>query len=58
MIVSSVGGVAFFYGKKQASWKPMIGGIVLFVLPFVVPKVVPQAIGAVLVVAALYVFRD
>ena len=57
-IVSSVGFVAFIYGKKRASWKAMAGGAVLLALPFVVQKVMPLSVGGLLILSAMYIFRD
>ena len=58
ILFSFIGSIAFMYGKKQASFKPMIIGIVLVVYPwFVTTTWLVYAIGIVLTVA-LFVFND
>ena len=52
----SIGFAAFIYGKKQASFKPMIIGIFLMVYPYFVPNTVAvYAVGAALTVT-LFIF--
>ena len=58
LIFGSIGFVAFVYGKKLGSAKPMGIGLVLMIYPYLVPNTVAVfAIGIVLT-AALYFFRD
>ena len=57
-IFGSVGFVAFIYGKKQVSWKPMVGGIALMGLPYLLQDPVALCSAGTLILAALYVFRD
>lgn len=58
LFFSSVGFVAFFYGKKQGLWKTAVIGIALMVYPFFVPNAwLMYGIGAALS-AALFFFRD
>ena len=58
MAASSIGFVVFIYGKKQAAWKPMAGGGLLFVLPYLLQRTAPLLVASGLVLAALYIFRD
>ena len=58
MVFGSVGFVAFMYGKKQASWKPMAWGITLMALPYLVQEATALWVGGALILAAMYVFRD
>ena len=58
LIFGSIGFIAFFYGKKQASWKPLAIGIILMAYPYFVPGTfLMYAIGIGLT-AALYIFRE
>ncbi len=58
LIFSSVGFVAFVYGKRMNFWKAMLIGIALMVYPlFVSTDVLLYSLGAVLT-AALFVWRD
>jgi hypothetical protein len=34
LLFSSIGFVAFIYGKKQHLWRPMFGGLALMVMPY------------------------
>ena len=58
IILGGVGFVVFIYGKKQASLKPMIGGLVLMVLPYVLQQTMQLVLASVLIFVAMYVFRD
>ncbi len=58
IIFGSIGFGAFLYGKKQASAKLMIIGILLMVYPyFVSNRIALYAIGF-LLTASLFIFRD
>ena len=58
LIFSSVGFIAFVYGKRMHFWKSMVIGIALMVYPLFVPtNVLLYSLGA-LLTAALFVFRD
>ena len=46
------------YGKKQVSWKPMVGGAALMGLPYLLTDTVALCAAGALLLAALYVFRD
>ena len=57
-LFGGIGFIAFCYGKKISSWKPMALGILLMVYPYFVSNALATyAIGAGLC-AALYFFRD
>ena len=58
MVFGSVGFVAFVYGKKLNQWKPMVGGAVLMALPYMLQQATALWAGGLLVLAAMYVFRD
>ena len=58
LIFGSIGFVAFVYGKKQASFKPMGIGFALMAYPYFIPNTIAiYAIGIVLT-ASLFLFRD
>ncbi len=57
ILFGSVGFVAFVYGKKTASFKPMVLGIALMVFPYFVSNTAAMyGIGSVLT-AALFIAR-
>ncbi len=58
LIFSSVGFVAFVYGKRMHFWKAMFLGIALMVYPlFVSTDALLYSLGAILT-AALFIWRD
>ncbi|MDQ6626448.1 MAG: hypothetical protein M3Y69_09990 [Verrucomicrobiota bacterium] len=58
LIFSSIGLIAFVYGKRMHVWKPMFIGLGLMAYPyFVSTDVLLYSLGAVLT-AALFLFRD
>ena len=58
VIFGAIGFAAFIYGKKQASFKPMVIGIALMAFPYFISNTVAvYAIGAALSIA-LFIFRD
>jgi hypothetical protein len=58
-VISSAGFVLFFAGKKRGEWKLMTAGGLLFIITFLVQKeTMLLCLGAALILAALYVFRD
>ncbi|MDQ2824220.1 MAG: hypothetical protein M3R29_02105 [Verrucomicrobiota bacterium] len=58
LLFSSVGFVAFIYGKRLNLWKPMLCGIALMVYPyFIVNTVIMYAIGVAGSVALIFL-RD
>ncbi|MCC7203536.1 MAG: hypothetical protein IT441_00520 [Phycisphaeraceae bacterium] len=57
ILFGSVGMAAFYYGKKQAAWQPMVLGLALMCYPyFVSTTLLLYGIGTVLT-AALFIFR-
>ncbi len=58
LLFSSVGFVAFIYGKRMNVWRPMLVGLALMAYPyFVYDTLVLFGIGAVLC-ASLFLFRE
>ena len=57
-LFGTVGFVVFMFGKKQVSWKPMAAGAALIVLPYLVQETVALCSTGLLILAALYIFRD
>ena len=58
IVFGSIGFAAFLYGKKQASFKPMVIGIILMAYSYFVPNTIAiYAIGTALIFA-LFIFRD
>jgi len=58
MLFSSVGFVAFIYGKKNTEFKPMVLGVLLMGYPFFIKGTIAMyVIGAVLT-AALFLWRE
>ena len=57
-IFGSIGFVAFVYGKKMSSFKPMLIGVALSVYPYFVPGTVALYEIGTLLTASLYFFRD
>ena len=58
LVFSGVGFVAFMYGKKEKSWRPMVIGIALMVYPYFVANTFwAYAIGVILT-AALFFWRE
>lgn len=57
-LFGAVGFVAFAYGKKQGSFKPMLIGAILLVYPYFISNtIVLYAVGAALTLS-LFIFRD
>lgn len=58
LLFSSVGFVAFIYGKRMNVWRPMLIGLALMAYPyFIYDTLVLFGIGAVLC-ASLFLFRE
>lgn len=58
ILFGSVGLAAFVYGKKSASWKPMIIGVMLMVYPYFIEETwLLYAIGVALS-AGIFAWRD
>ena len=57
VIFGSIGFAAFIYGKKQASLKPVVIGVILMAYPYFVQNPIPLfAIGTVLTIALFLPF--
>ena len=57
-IFSSIGFVAFVYGKKEALWKPLVIGVVLMAYPFLISNTTLVVVIGSVLTAALFLFRD
>ena len=58
LLFGTLGIGVFMYGKKMASWKPLVIGIALMAYPYFVPQTwLIYTIGCALCLL-LYVFRD
>ncbi len=58
ILFGAVGFIAFAYGKKMSSWKPMAIGILLMVYPYFVSNTMATYLIGLGLCAALYFFRD
>jgi hypothetical protein len=54
LVWGSVGFGYFVYGKKQSSWVPMIGGVVMMVVSYFIGSAVFMSITCLAVMAAVY----
>jgi hypothetical protein len=50
----SVGMGYFIYGKKQASWPPMVGGVVMIALSYFANSALLMSMGCLVLVAVIY----
>jgi hypothetical protein len=57
ILFGSIGFVAFVYGKKTASFRPMLVGIALMVYPYFVPETTVLYIVGAALTAALFLFK-
>ena len=57
ILFGGIGTAAFIYGKKQASWKPMVLGVALMVYPFFIVDTLAQYVIGAALTAALFLFR-
>lgn len=58
ILFSTIGFAAFMYGKKAASWRPMILGVALMIYPYFISQIgLLYAIGCALC-AALFFWRN
>jgi len=55
LIWGSVGLAYFIYGKKQGSWIPMIGGVLMLILSYVVGSALLMSLICVGLMALIYV---
>ena len=58
LLFGSIGFVAFMYGKRQASLKAMLIGVLLMVYPYFVSNTLASYAIGVALTAALFVVRD
>ena len=58
IIFGGIGFVFFIYGKKQASFKPMVIGIVMMVYPYLITNTIALYVIGILLTIAAFVFRD
>jgi hypothetical protein len=58
MIFGAVGLVAFVYGKKNRSWKPMVIGIALMGFPYVITSTLWTYVVGTVLCLLLYFWRD
>ncbi len=55
LVWGSVGLAYFIYGKKQGSWIPMIGGVLMLILSYVVGSALLMSLICVGLMALIYV---
>ena len=58
IIFSIIGWYAFWYGKKEKSWRPMVIGISLMVYPYFVTNTFLAFAVGIALTAALYFWRE
>ena len=58
IIFGAIGFVAFMYGKKNSSWRPMVLGLVLMLYPYVVSSTAALYVVGIILTALLYFWRD
>ena len=58
IIFGGIGFVAFVYGKKQSSPKPLCIGLALMIYLYFIPDTAAMYLIGALLCAALYFFRD
>lgn len=58
LIFGTIGFIAFMYGKKEKSVKPLVIGLVLMVYPYFVSNTFAQYAIGISLTAALYFWRD
>ena len=58
LIFGAVGFIAFTYGKKNGSFKPMTIGIVLMIYPYVITNTIAMYAVGIGLSALLYFWRD
>ena len=58
ILFSSIGFVAFVYGKKMAYWRCMTIGIVLMGYSYLIPDTRAVYLVGAALTAALFIFRD
>ena len=58
LLFSSIGFVAFIYGKRLSLWKPMFGGLALMVMPYFIADTAMMFGAGVLGTGALFFLRE
>jgi hypothetical protein len=58
LLFSSIGFVAFIYGKKQSLWKIMFIGLGLMIFPYFIAETVAMYAAGVVGTALLFLLRD
>lgn len=58
LLFSSIGFVAFIYGKKQSLWKVMFTGLGLMVFPYFIAETVAMYATGIVGTALLFFLRD
>lgn len=58
LLFSSIGFVAFIYGKRLNLWKPMFGGLALMVIPYFIGDTMSLYLAGTAATVVLFFFRD
>ena len=58
LLFSSIGFVAFIYGKRLSLWKPMFGGLALIVIPYFIDDTMMLYLAGTVASAALFLLRN
>lgn len=58
LLFSSIGFVAFIYGKRLSLWKPMFGGLALMVMPYFIADTAMMYGAGALGTGALFFLRE
>jgi hypothetical protein len=58
IIFGIIGWYAFWHGKKEKSWRPMVIGIVLMVYPYFITNTYWALATGITLTAALYFWRE
>ena len=54
LVWSSVGLGYFIYGKKQALWVPMVGGVVMIAISYVVPSALVMSLTSIAIMILVW----
>ena len=58
LLFSSIGFVAFIYGKRLNLWKPMFGGLALMVIPYFIGDTMSLYLAGTAATVVLFFFRE
>jgi len=58
IIFGMIGFAAFIYGKKNASWRPMLIGLALTVYPYFLSGTLSIYLAGIVLTAILYFWRE